>query len=299
MSFFKKLFGKKENETPPDVVKREGEPDVYYVAGEEERMNFAMEKARLTISYFKESLTRPKATQQSFSLKARIEDGEMTEHIWLSDVSYDEDKNFYGTVNNEPVDVTNVTFGQQIGIATEHVSDWMIIEDGRLIGGYTIRAVRDGMQGKQREEFDKSIGIPIDEGVDYFEHDFSTPEGAILCLEDAYDAKDIEKAIACKDFETEARLMLEKMGKEGGFADHPAIREQAAKALKLSFIKLLQEEGFPDFKGVLRAFPHREKISDDHYIITEVCRYPNRSKSSQRLHVWRKNGEWKVLNPVD
>src|SRR6478735_8084955 len=46
--------------------------------------------------------------------------------------------------------------------------------------------------------------------------DFTTPEGAILCLEDAYRRRDIEAAIAAKDFKTEARLMLQK----SGFKEH-------------------------------------------------------------------------------
>ena len=33
---------------------------------------------------------------------------------------------------------------------------------------------------------------------------FETPEGAILCLEDAYRRKDIEAAVAAKDFKIEA-----------------------------------------------------------------------------------------------
>src|ERR1041385_6021697 len=40
--------------------------------------------------------------------------------------------------------------------------------------------------------------------------DFTIPEGAILCLEDAYRRKDIEAAVAAKDFKTEARLMLQR-----------------------------------------------------------------------------------------
>ena len=32
------------------------------------------------------------------------------------------------------------------------------------------------------------------------EQDFDTPEGAVLCLEDAYRRKNIESACACKNF---------------------------------------------------------------------------------------------------
>jgi hypothetical protein len=38
--------------------------------------------------------------------------------------------------------------------------------------------------------------------------DFSTPEGALAALEDAYKRKDLDGAVAAKDFEYEAREML-------------------------------------------------------------------------------------------
>jgi uncharacterized protein YegJ (DUF2314 family) len=49
---------------------------------------------------------------------------------------------FSDFIGNEPLSVKNVKIDQQVGIPFEKVSDWMIIEDGRLIGGYTIRAIR-------------------------------------------------------------------------------------------------------------------------------------------------------------
>ncbi|HEY1489746.1 MAG TPA: hypothetical protein VGF90_01790, partial [Verrucomicrobiae bacterium] len=39
--------------------------------------------------------------------------------------------------------------------------------------------------------------------------DFSTPEGAVLCLEDAIRQRNIEAAVACRDFATEAKLWLQ------------------------------------------------------------------------------------------
>jgi hypothetical protein len=41
-----------------------------------------------------------------------------------------------------------------------------------------------------------------------FERNFDTPQGAVLCLEDAYRSKDIEKIVSCKDFRLEAIYML-------------------------------------------------------------------------------------------
>lgn len=171
----------------------------------------------------------------------------------------------------------------------------MIIEDGRLIGGYTIRAIREKMTDKEKKPFDESTGMYIDEGADYFTHDHSTPEGAILCLEDAYDARDIDRAVACKDFYEEAKLMLARTANMKRFLHDEEIINQTGEALRLSFIKSMQE-GFPDFTNVTRAFPKREFVSENVVIITEVCFHPDGRKSSQRLHLCKKGGEWKVLS---
>lgn len=299
MSFFKKIFGGgKKKHDQPVVSKRKDEPDVYHVSGTEARMNFAIEKARLTLAYFKQSLLAPTTHQQYFSLKARIADGEIIEHIWLTDVSFDDSNIFYGKIGNAPLNVKTVKLGQNVGISFDDVSDWMIIENGRLIGGYTIRVLREGLTGLALENFDRSVGMQIDEGVDHFSHDQSTPEGAILSLEDAYDARDLDRAIACKDFQAEAGIMLGKLDNMKHLKDNQDIVAQTAEVLQLSFIKHLQD-GFPSFAGVQRAFPKREYITDDLCIITEVCHHPDQRKSLQRLYVSRKNNAWYVLNLVD
>ena len=63
----------------------------------------------------------------------------------------------FGVVSNEPIDVKCVKLNQKIGIDKNLVSDWMIIENGRLIGGYTIRAMRDKLSGKALQNFDKGL----------------------------------------------------------------------------------------------------------------------------------------------
>ena len=297
MNFFKKLFAK--NTDQEVVTKRENHPHVYHIPDESERMNAGMEKARHTISYFKRSLTTPQSHQQYFSLKAKIVDGNMIEHIWLTDVTFDDSDNFYGHIGNEPLNVRNVKMGQKVGVALPNVSDWMIIENGQLIGGYTIRAIRDGKTGKDLAEFDKSIGLFIDEGVDYYEHDFTTPEGALLCLEDAYDEQNIEAAVGCKDFIEEARMMLKKMDRLSQFGDDEEILQSTGEALRLSFIKHFADHGFPTFKGVKRAFPKKQYVDDNLVRLTEVCIYPDHSKSSTDLYVVKAGDQWKVLGIAD
>ena len=287
MGILNRLFGKKK-----EIRKREGNPNVYNIPNENERMNWAMEKARLTFHYFKECVENPKHGQQYFSVKARIEDNDKAEHIWLMEPNFDKEGNIYGVVGNEPIDVKNVNINEKIGIAFHDVSDWMIIERGRLIGGYTIRAIRDGLTDTDLKNFDKSIGgMIIDDGEDYSIPNLDTPEGAILSLEQAYDNNDLEKSISCKDFHKEAEFILAKTLQTEIDTD---IIDKTAEILKLSFIKNIQENGMPKFKSIKRAFK-RQSISHEHCIITEICYHPDGGKSIQKLNTFKIDNQWKVL----
>lgn len=288
MGLLSKIFGKK------NVAEREGEPDMVYVPNEDQRMNWAIEKANLTLWYFEESLKNKQPYQNYFSVKVLITDGDEGEHIWLTDPHFDDEGNLFGTVGNEPVNIRSIKFNQKIGIKRDLISDWMIIENGRLIGGYTIRAIRDGIAEKEKAAFDNSIGLYIDEGVDHFKADLETPEGAILAIEKAYNNKDIDAAIACKDFFEEAKSLLSVMKIE---IDQDIINE-TAEVLKLSFINNIEEHGFPDFSTVQNAFPERKKVDETHWVITEVCWYPDGGKSVQLLNTYKSPKGWVVLGPA-
>jgi uncharacterized protein YegJ (DUF2314 family) len=295
MGLLSRLFGKRENKN--QIRKRPDEPDVINVENEDERMNWAMEKSRLTLHYFESCLTSPKEGQQYFSIKVKIEDGQIIEHIWLSDPVFDEEGNLFGTIGNTPIDVRNVKLGQKIGIDRDLVSDWMIVENGRLIGGYTIRVLRENLTGRALADFDKQLGgMHIDEGEDYFLPDDSTPEGAIVKIETAFNEDNLDKAADCKDFRKEAEMMLAKF-KDKGLDDE--VIDKTAEVLKLGFLKSLQEDGIPKFNDLKQAFPKREKVSDNHMIITEVCYYPDRTKSIQRLNTYYDGSGWKVGSPVE
>lgn len=266
---------------------------------EAEELRWATEKARLTMRYFKECTLSPRADQSNFQVKASLVQGNHEEQLWLTEITCDESDIFYGVVSSAPSIIHNVSVGKKIGISIDQVVDWMIVEEGRLIGGYTIRAMRDRMEEKKRHIFDLQLQYLIDDGEDHFEHDFTTPEGAILCIEDAYDAHDLNKVIACKDFEAEARLMLSHSKQMGTLANNPEIITETEEAVRSTFIKFIDDYGFPSFKDIKRAFPLREFLNDDLCIITEVCHYPDRTKSTERLYVAQRNGEWKVLSPAD
>ncbi|MCY1692719.1 DUF2314 domain-containing protein [Exiguobacterium sp. SL14] len=172
--------------------------------------------------------------------------------------------------------------------------DWMIIEKGRMIGGYTIRHYRDTLHEDEKLNFDIDFGVKIDDGNDFFKPDFSTPEGVIIKIENYYSDENMEGALSCKNFIQEAEILL----KERDINITEELREQVAETLKTSFIESLLSNGFPYFKNIERNFTLEEKIKD-RQLIKEKVIYPNGSITYNKLWVGHSNGEWKVLNNVD
>ncbi|NOS71992.1 MAG: hypothetical protein HOP33_18950, partial [Verrucomicrobia bacterium] len=128
--------------------------------------------------------------------------------------------------------------------------------------------------------------------------DFSTPEGAILCLEDAYRRRDIETAVGCKDFQVEAVLLLARTMPD--LANDPETLEKTAEVLELGFRKE-KTENWPDMQGVESFFVDRQPGFEDLsiVIVTEIVAMPDGRVCEDHLQVCCRNGEWRVLSAVE
>ncbi|HEX5219151.1 MAG TPA: suppressor of fused domain protein [Verrucomicrobiae bacterium] len=128
--------------------------------------------------------------------------------------------------------------------------------------------------------------------------DLTTPEGAILCLEDAYRRRDIEAAVACKDFEVEAVLLLVKT--QPDLANDPEIQAKTAEVLELGFRK--EKTGnWPEMDGMESFFAGRRPGFQDLaiVIVTEYVLTPDGSIEENHLQVCKRGNEWKVLSAVE
>jgi uncharacterized protein YegJ (DUF2314 family) len=152
--------GKQERDQAK-VVERSGEPDVIYVKDDDPKMAEAMKKARTTVDQFIQALKQPKSTQSGFSVKTPIRDGDSTEYMWLNPVSFRNGK-FVGKINNEPDTVTTVKLGDEITIEKDGIADWMYIDNRKLVGGYSIRVLRDMTPKEKRAEFDRGFPFILD-----------------------------------------------------------------------------------------------------------------------------------------
>ena len=144
-----------------NVVSRPDQPDMIRVAENDPEMDQAVKTAPQTVQQFIDALKSPKPNQTNFSIKKGFKDKGMTEHIWLGDVTYDGTV-FHGRINNEPVDVKNVKFGEAVTVGPKDISDWMYIEDGKLVGGYTVRLLYNRESPEGKKQFVKETGMKME-----------------------------------------------------------------------------------------------------------------------------------------
>ncbi|RZJ36585.1 MAG: hypothetical protein EOO51_00255 [Flavobacterium sp.] len=122
---------------------------------------------------------------------------------------------------------------------------------------------------------------------------YSSPEAAIITLEEGYTNKDLEGILASKDFKAEAKLILEQSSYNYDLDDEAVISE-TAKLLELSLIKSLQENGYPNFEKVKREFSEVTKYKDNIFIIEERLTFPDNTQYENRIFLSQEKDKWKV-----
>ena len=116
------------------------------------QMVTAINKARSTLPMFFDALALPKASQKSFLLIA-FRRGDEVEHIWLADLNLS-GKKPQGVVADEPQ--KGFRFMQQVSFDPADITDWMYIDGGKLVRGYTTRLLRERMSPEERNQLDAS-----------------------------------------------------------------------------------------------------------------------------------------------
>jgi hypothetical protein len=119
----------------------------------------------------------------------------------------------------------------------------------------------------------------------------NSPEAALLALENAYQSRDIEAAVAIKDFVAEAKLMAGELGA----ADEEIIKS-LAETLELSFRADINENGFPNFLGLICSVREKHVRSDGIVALDEVCKDSSGNVISQQIMLASNSqGGWRIV----
>src|SRR6266581_9449023 len=124
-------------------------------------LEVATSKARDSLGNFTACLKDPMPSQSQFSVKVAISSGGMVHYLWLQKITH-KDGSFTGTLGPDAKGLEPHQPGETITEREKEIFDWMYVDSGKLVGGYSLRALRDQLSGKQREAFEKSLWFSFD-----------------------------------------------------------------------------------------------------------------------------------------
>lgn len=104
-------------------------------------MNSAIAKAKETFPNFEKRWKRD--ARREFSIKfAMNTNSDRIEHIWFTPVSMSRDR-ITARCANDPKNIPNLKYGDVRILDRSAISDWMIMEDRKCYGGYTLRVLAE------------------------------------------------------------------------------------------------------------------------------------------------------------
>jgi uncharacterized protein YegJ (DUF2314 family) len=145
------------------------EPLFIAIRNDDPEMLKAHAKASATIDLFREHLTR--RVDGFCCAKLKFRDPDESErlgedrfvYLWLTSVLYHGLENcFSGTFFEVPKELTKWhEVGERLAFEADDIFDWMLLENGHLHGGFTIRVAREGLSPDERPRYDRFVGVAV------------------------------------------------------------------------------------------------------------------------------------------
>jgi uncharacterized protein YegJ (DUF2314 family) len=130
--------------------------------GTDAELDAAIQQARDFLQTFIQTIETPQADRTLVAVKVRFSPpGESPQDIWVDEVTYAAGV-FRGSMGDD-IPALRLEFGEKITVDKKDILDWMIVEDGKLIGGYTIRLAMQRMSPEERERFLQSLDYVIED----------------------------------------------------------------------------------------------------------------------------------------
>jgi uncharacterized protein YegJ (DUF2314 family) len=131
------------------------------LSGTDPELDAAITQARDSLNTFVEKIATPHTDRTIVAVKVRFYPPDnLPQDIWVDGVTNVDDV-FHGNMGDD-IPSLRLKFGQKIMLDEKDILDWMIVEDGKLIGGYTIRLAMQRMSPEERARFLKSLDYTID-----------------------------------------------------------------------------------------------------------------------------------------
>ena len=157
------------NESSNKFAESQDEPLFTAISQRDAEFQSAYDRAAATVPKFIEYIQRDDDTLRS--AKIRFRDPDESERLgedrflflWLGGVHYYPDERiFSGTFFEVPSDFQKWhQVGQRLVFDPEDIFDWMVLHQGHLQGGFTLRVAREKLPEAERESYDRYVGVSV------------------------------------------------------------------------------------------------------------------------------------------
>lgn len=131
-------------------------------SGMDSELEAAIRQARDSLDTFITLSATPRANRTFVAVKVRFTPpDEAAQDIWVDEVTYS-NGGFRGNVGDD-IPGLRLEAGEPVKIEEKDIVDWMIVENGKLIGGYTIRLAVRRMSPEERDRFLETLDYSIED----------------------------------------------------------------------------------------------------------------------------------------
>lgn len=140
---------------------RDGRPDIAHAAPGDVELEAATARARAQLARFEQALEARPAGCVRHAVKVRVGPTASGEQVWLVE-PVAVDGGFRGVVDNSARTLPDLRRGDLITVPQRGVTDWMMVCDGALAGGESLRLALQRAWPWQREAWREAAGMRID-----------------------------------------------------------------------------------------------------------------------------------------
>ena len=114
--------------------------------------------AQESVEQFRAMLPSDGTPRPNALIKTKLVDGDNSAFMWLNKTASEGD-NFTAELFEVPETLPNYKIGVRYVVKLEQLMDWMVNQNGRLTGGFSLRYNRARMSDADKLDFDQYIGV--------------------------------------------------------------------------------------------------------------------------------------------
>jgi len=114
--------------------------------------------ARSSLEQFRAMLPSDGTPRSAALIKTRLVDGDNSAFMWLTRTALD-GPDFTAELFEVPENLPSYQAGVRHRVSVDELLDWMVNDEGRLTGGFSLRYHRAGLSDAEKVKFDDYIGV--------------------------------------------------------------------------------------------------------------------------------------------